>query len=74
MSRILAERRDGGQGTVSLCGGCEDVHVRWGELILSLNRVRFLELVRMLNAAARPLGAEPMPQATDAGRRTVWTH
>lgn len=74
MSRILAERRDGGPGAVSLCGGCEDVHVRWGEITLSLDKVRFLELVRMLNAAARPLGAEPVRPASDAGRGTAWTH
>lgn len=73
MRRILAERRDGGPGGVSLCGGCEDVHVRWGELTLSVDRSRFLELVRMLNAAARLLGAEPVP-ATVAGRGTAWTH
>lgn len=72
MSRILADRRDGGRGGVSLCGGCEDVHVRWGELTLSLDRARFLELVRMLNAAARLLGAEPVPAAADAGRGTAW--
>lgn len=73
MSRILAERRDGGPGAVSLCGGCEDVHVRWGELTLSLNRARFLELVRMLNAAARPLGAERPGPSAAAGRGTAWT-
>jgi hypothetical protein len=74
MSRILADRRDGGRGGVSLCGGCDDVHVRWGELTLSLDRARFLELVRMLNAAAQPLGAEPVRPASDAGRGTAWTH
>lgn len=74
MSRMLAERRDGGRGGVSLCDGCEDVHLRWGELTLSLDRTRFLELVRMLNAAARLLGAEPARAAADAGRGTAWTH
>lgn len=74
MSRILAERRDGGPGAVSLCGGCEDVHVRWGELTLSLDRARFLELVRMLNAAAQPLGAEPVRLRAEAGVETAWTH
>ncbi|MCR4295767.1 MAG: hypothetical protein NUW21_09555 [Elusimicrobia bacterium] len=73
MSRILSERRDGGPGAVSLCGGCEDVHVRWEELTLSLNRARFLELVRMLNAAARPLGAEEVAAPADAGRGAAWT-
>lgn len=72
MSRILADRTDGGRGGVSLCGSCEDVHVRWGELTLSVDRSRFLELVRMLNAAARLLGAEPVP-APAAGRGTAWT-
>lgn len=74
MSRILAERRDGGPGAVSLCGGCDDVHVRWGELTLSLDRRRFLELARMLSAAAEPLGAEPVRPASDARRGTAWTH
>lgn len=74
MSRILAERRDGGPGAVSLCGGCDDVHVRWGEMTLSLDRRRFLELVRMLSAAAELVGAEPVRPASDAGRGTVWTH
>lgn len=71
MSRILAERRDGGPGAVSLCGGCEDVHVRWGELTLSLNRARFREILRMLNAAALSLGIEePIPPAE---RGAAWT-
>lgn len=71
MSRILADRRDGGRGGVSLCGGCDDVHVRWGEFTLSVDRARFLELVRMLNAGARMLGPEPVPPAADAGRGTA---
>lgn len=72
MSRILAERSDGGPGAVSLCGGCEDVHVRWGELTLSLNRTRFRELLRMLNAAALSLGIEePVPPSE---RGAAWTH
>jgi hypothetical protein len=73
MSRILADRRDGGPGAVSLCGGCEDVHVRWGEVTLSLDRARFLELVRMLNAAALPLAAGPSGPAAGPGRGAAWT-
>ncbi|MBI2790181.1 MAG: hypothetical protein HYX59_16035 [Elusimicrobia bacterium] len=73
MSRILAERGDGGPGAVSLCGGCDDVHVRWGEVTLSLSRARFLELVRMLNAAARPLGPDLAGPSAGAVRGTEWT-
>jgi hypothetical protein len=71
VSRILAERR-GGPGGVSLCGGCDDVHVRWGELTLSVDRARFLELRRMLNAAARLLDSGPARTTSDAGR-PAWT-
>ncbi|MBI2387800.1 MAG: hypothetical protein HYV14_17580 [Elusimicrobia bacterium] len=74
MSRMLAERRDGGPGMVSLCDGCEDVHIRWGELTLSLGRSRFLELVRMLNEAARLIGVEPRRADAGAERGAAWTH
>lgn len=74
MSRMLAERRDGGVGGVSLCDGCDDLHVRWGELTLSLDRARFLEFFRMLGAAARLLGAEPGKPAAGAGGGAAWTH
>jgi hypothetical protein len=55
MSRMLTVRSDGGRGGVSVCDGCEDVHVRWGETTLSLDRAAFRELVRMMGDAVAVL-------------------
>lgn len=55
MERVLAEREDGGRGAVSVCGSCADVHVRWGNLVLTLEREAFGELVRVLSDAAERL-------------------
>ncbi len=76
MSRMIAERREGGRGGVSLCDACEDIHVRWDRWTLSLDRACFFELARMLGEAARLLGAEPRRANEDvgAGRGSTWTH
>lgn len=74
MARDLAKRRDGRHGGVSICEGCSDVHVRWGEVCLSLDRASFEELSRMLGEAAAALGArETRPDS--AGKEAArWTH
>lgn len=74
MSRTLAERRDGGRGGAGVCGACEDVHLRWGETTLSLDRASFLELARMVSEAARLLGSEPVKPSAVADRKTAWMH
>lgn len=75
MSRTLAERRDGGRGGAAVCGACEDVHLRWGETTLSLDRASFLELARMVSEAANLIGSEPVkPSAVADRKKTAWTH
>lgn len=50
---------DGTRGEVTLCGSCDDAHVRWGRLTLSIPREEFLKLADMLARAAADLACEP---------------
>ncbi|MBI5246212.1 MAG: hypothetical protein HY923_03460 [Elusimicrobia bacterium] len=74
MARDLAKRKDGRHGGVSICDGCNDVHVRWGEWTVSLDRAAFDELSRMLGEAASALGAHG--KSPDLAGKEVprWTH
>jgi hypothetical protein len=71
----LAE--EGSDGFVWLCGRCEDVHVRWENLTVTLTRAQFERFSRLAEAAGRRLGqlrapaAEPRPAL--AGEKP-WLH
>lgn len=56
---------DGAWGEVTLCGSCDDAHVRWGRLIVSLPREELLKLADMLARAAAGFSREP-------AKRSVW--
>ncbi len=59
--RKLAE--DGSDGDVAVCGGCRDVHVRWGNLMVSLSPEQFEAFSRMIGRARADLarGREAAP-------------
>lgn len=71
MRRRLAD--DEGHGDVAMCGQCQDVHIRWDNLILSLGREQFEAFSRMI-ARARS-GLSPEAAAATAGLRApgAWT-
>lgn len=54
MREILAEDESCG-GDVAVCGTCDDAHLRWGRLSLSIPRRDFLRLAEMLGRAAAEL-------------------
>lgn len=54
MREILAED-ESGAGDVAVCGTCDDAHLRWGRLALSIPRKDFLRLAEMLGRAAAEL-------------------
>lgn len=62
---------DGVQGDVTLCGSCDDAHVRWGRLTVSLPREEFLRLADMLARAAAVFSREPAKQAVWNAARTL---
>jgi hypothetical protein len=43
-------------GSVWLCGRCEDVRVRWENLAVTLTRARFEKFARLAESAGRRLG------------------
>lgn len=64
MRRKLAEEER--HGDVSVCGRCQDVHIRWGELMLSLDTDRFESFARMVAEARAALvrsGTLPAPMS-----------
>lgn len=73
MSRSIAERKDGGVGGVMACGSCDEVHLRWDGVTLTLPRERFLELARLVSEAASSLGKTPARER-GAGRGAAWMH
>lgn len=54
MSRKLSD--DGRRGDVSVCGRCQDIHIRWDNLVLSLKTDQFDAFARMLADARAALG------------------
>lgn len=53
MRERLAKDESGGE--VAICGSCDDAHLRWGRLALSIPREEFLRLAEMLGRAAAEL-------------------
>lgn len=66
MREILAGDESGG-GDVAICGTCEDAHLRWGRLSLSIPRRDFLRLAEMLGRAAAEL-----ERREDGSARLAW--
>lgn len=50
----LAE--EGTEGSVWLCSHCDDIHMRWENLTVTLTRPQFEKFSRMAETAGRKLG------------------
>lgn len=74
MARDLAKRKDGRRGGVSFCDSCNDVHVRWGEWTVSLDRAAFEELSRMLGEASFALGSLETDSGIAGKGASRWAH
>lgn len=59
------------RGEVAVCGTCDDAHLRWGRLALSLPREEFLRMAEMMGRAAAELerrqGSSPRSMWAVAG-------
>lgn len=66
MRRRLADEER--HGEVTVCGRCQDVHIRWDNLMLSLNPDQFDLLACMITEARaalmRELGSVRLPMCT----------
>lgn len=56
MRKKLAESRSHGEAAV--CGQCQDVHIRWDNLMLSLSRGQFEAFSLMITQARSNLSRE----------------
>lgn len=63
-----------GAGSAWLCGACDDVHLRWGRLTLSLPREEFEALARMTKAASERLAEAPGRAERPEPGRGRWVH
>lgn len=59
MRRKLSD--DERHGDVSVCGRCQDVHIRWDNLVLSLKTDQFDAFARMVTDARSALGEADVP-------------
>lgn len=71
MRRRLADTE--GHGDVALCGECQDVHIRWDNLILSLSRGQFEEFSRMVAQARSGLSQGAAPGCARGRAPGAWT-
>lgn len=71
MRRRLADTE--GHGNVALCGECQDVHIRWDNLILSLSRGQFEDFSRMITQARSGLSQRPPAGGARGRAPEAWT-
>ena len=70
MRRKLAN--NDGHGDVAMCGRCQDVHIRWDNLMLSLSREQFEEFSRMITSARSGLSQEVESAPKRTGVSGAW--
>ena len=60
-------------GDVAMCGQCQDVHIRWDNLMLSLSREKFEAFSRMITQARSGLSRGLEAASTRMTAPEAWT-
>lgn len=68
---------EGQQGLVWMCGACDDVHVRWQNITVTLTRAQFELFSRMAAKAGAKLASGkgvPFPAEESGAGESLWLH